>query len=214
MRNLFLPAIIALVFTSCGNSGNGKQSFCDTTCKKDSIHFKANDQFNSIVSIGLKNCDADTISWSHDRMDFSKRMSMKELAKQDVRISQNTMSCVFQDTVRAWLTFNDCFTGRGFLFKLPFGKGEGISQITGAINSFDPKFSIEPDLRAYTDRGSIFVINIKTGEEAMMTFKEQYDIDFDKIHEIVDSVNITSKRIYVELLKNGQEVPLEKSIKL
>jgi hypothetical protein len=214
MRILSFLVGASIIFASCGNSGNGNQSFCDTTCKKDTIHFKANDQLNTMVSIGLKNCDADTISWSHDRMDFSRRMSMKDLAKQEVRINPAAMSCVFQDTARVWLSFNDCITGRGFLFKLPFGKGESISQITGAINSFDPKFSIEPDLRAYTDRGSIFVINIKTGEEAIMTFKEQYDIDFDKIHEIVDSVNITSKRIYVELLKNGQEVPLEKSIKL
>jgi hypothetical protein len=207
-------AILGFAFASCNNSGTASQSFCDTACVNDSIHFKAGDRFNTMVSMGMKNCNADTIVWSHDRMDFSKRMSMNDLAKQDVRINKAAINCVFQDTVRAWLTFNDCRTGRGFLFKLPFGKSENISQITGAINAFDPKFSIEPDLRAYTDRGSIFVINVKTGEEAMMTFKEQYDIDFNKIHEIVDSVNITSKRIYVELLKNGQEVPIEKAIKL
>ena len=214
MRITFLILFASIVFSSCGNSGSGNQAFCDTACKKDSIYFRANDQFQTMLSIGLKNCNADTISWSHDRLDFSKRMAMKDLAKQDVRINPSAMSCVFQDTSRVWLTFNDCRTGRGYLFKLPFGKGESIAQITGAINSFDPKFSIDPDLRAYTDRGSIFVTNIKTGEETMMTFKEQYDIDFDKIHETVDSVNITKSRIYVELLKKGQEVPLEKSIKL
>jgi hypothetical protein len=213
MKFFFFLVIVAAFSTSCSNSGNSARSFCDTVCKKDSLHFRANDQFNSVLSIGLKNCVADTILWSHDRMDFDKRMSMKDLANQDVRVNEKAMSCVFQDTVQAWLTFNDCITGRGFLFKLPFGKA-GISQITGALNSFDSKFFVEPDLRTYTDRGSIFVINIKSGEQAMMTFKEQYDIDFDKIHETVDSINVTSKRIYVELLKNGQKVPLEKSIKL
>ncbi len=86
--------------------------------------------------------------------------------------------------------------------------------MTGALNSFDPKFSVAPDLRAYTDRGSIYVIDINTGKEAMMTFKETYDIDFDKIHEVVDSVNVTNKRIYVALKKEGKVVPIEKAIEL
>lgn len=213
MKIIYLAAA-AIFLASCGNSGDGAQTFCDTACKKDTIRYAANDQFKTSLTIGLKNCVGDTITWSHDRMNFDKRMSMKDLANQDVRVNEKAMSCVFQDTVQAWLTFNDCITGRGFLFKLPFGKGTGISQITGALNSFDPKFSVEPDLRAYTDRGSIFIINIKTGEQAMMTFKEQYDIDFNKIHDVVDSVHVTSKRVYVELIKNGAEVKFEKSINL
>ncbi|MBA2746167.1 MAG: hypothetical protein H0U44_08085 [Flavisolibacter sp.] len=213
MRIIYLLAAAMMFFTSCNNSGSG-QTFCDTTCRKDSFHFRANNQLNSIVSIGVKDCIADTLMWTHNRMDFSNQMAMKDLAKQDVRLNEQFISCVIQDTVQAWLTFNDCVSGRGFLFKLPFGKKSGISQITGAINDFDPKFSVEEKLRAYTDRGSIFVINIETGAQEMMTFKEQYDIDFNKIHEVVDSVNITSKRIYVKLLNGGKEVPLEKNINL
>ena len=85
-----------------------------------------------------------------------------------------------EDTIVAWLTFNDCITGRGYLLKLPFPKNGVIGKYTGALNSFDPKFSVAPDLRAYTDRGSIFVINIQTGKEAAMTFKETYEnMDFN-----------------------------------
>ncbi len=167
-----------------------------------------------MVSIGMKDCIADTIVWTHRYMDFNHQMAMKDLAKQDVRIHESAIKCVIQDTVQAWLTFNDCTTGRGFLFKLPFGKQTGISQITGALNDFDPKFSVAENLRAYTDRGSVYVINIETGGQDLMTFGEQYDIDFNNIHEIVDSVNITPTRIYVKLLKNGKEVPLEKAINL
>jgi hypothetical protein len=213
MRNLFIYIVAISFFASCSSNG-GTATFCDTTCKQDSFHFRSNSQYNPIVSIGVRDCMPDTILWTHDRMDFSNQMSMFDLANQDVKIHKDFISCIIQDTVQAWVTFNDCITGRGFLFKLPFGKRDGISKITGAINDFDPKFSVAENLRAYTDRGSIFVINIETGEQAVMTFKEQYDIDFNKIHDVVDSVNVTAKRIYVKLLKQGKEVPLEKEINL
>ena len=51
-------------------------------------------------------------------------------------------------------------------------------------------------------------------DDAVMTFKEAYDIDFNKIHDVVDSVNITPKRIFAKLLKEGKEVPFEKAIDL
>ena len=47
-----------------------------------------------------------------------------------------------------------------------------------------------------------------------MTFKEEYNIDFDKIHEVIDSVNISRSRIFVQLIKDGNKLPLEKKISL
>jgi len=47
-----------------------------------------------------------------------------------------------------------------------------------------------------------------------MTFKEEYKIDFNNIHEVIDSVNISPGRIYVELVKSGKKIPLEKQISL
>jgi hypothetical protein len=47
-----------------------------------------------------------------------------------------------------------------------------------------------------------------------MTFKEEYKIDFDNIHETIDSVNVSHNRIFVQLIKNGEKVPLEKNISL
>ena len=47
-----------------------------------------------------------------------------------------------------------------------------------------------------------------------MTFKEAYQVDYDKIHETIDSIHVTKDRIYVKLLKEGKEVPLEKKVSL
>jgi hypothetical protein len=47
-----------------------------------------------------------------------------------------------------------------------------------------------------------------------MTFKEEYKIDFNNIHEVVDSVNVSHDRIFVQLIKGGEKLPLEKKISL
>jgi hypothetical protein len=215
MHKLFLIASAALLCTACSNNaGTTAKTFCDTTCKSDSFNFKGTDRFASSVSISVKNCAPDSVSWTHGGMETSRRVPFSNLVNQEVRLNPSAIECYIKDTSYAWLSFNDCMTGRGFLFKLPFNKANNITKISGAINRFDPKFSVEKDLRAYTDRGSIFIVDINTGKEAVMTFKETYDIDFNKIHEIVDSVNVTHKNIYVKLLKNGQEVPLQKAIDL
>jgi hypothetical protein len=214
MRTLYILAIASLLFTACNNSAGTAKTFCDTTCKSDSFNFKSPDRFGSSVSISVKNCEPDSISWTHGEMAITRTIPFRELANQDVRLNASAINCVIKDTSHAWLTFNDCITGRGFLFKLPFNKANNITKILGALNNFDPKFEVAEDLRAYTDRGSIFVVDINTGNEAMMTFKEAYDIDFNKIHEVVDSINVTHKRIFVKLLKEGKEVPLEKAIDL
>ena len=209
---LFISA--AVIFISCNNSGAGAKTFCDTTCRSDSFNFGNDNALLSHVSISVKNCAPDSVSWTHGGLITARQVAIADLTNQPVRLNASAISCVIKDTSHAWLTFNDCITGRGFLFKLPFNKQNDVKKISGAINSFDPKFSIAPDLRAYTDRGSIYVVNVNTGKETMMTFKETYDIDFNKIHDVVDSVNVTKKRIFVALKKEGKLVPIEKVIDL
>jgi hypothetical protein len=211
---LVLLLCASVLFIACNNSGKSAKTFCDTTCKTDSFNFKGADRFESRVNISLKNCKPDSISWTHGGMTITRQLPFNDLTNQDVRLNPAAISCIIKDTSYAWLTFNDCMTGRGFLVKLPFNKANNINKFTGALNNFDPKFSLEPDLRAYTDRGSIYVTDINSGNQEVMTFKETYDIDFNNLHQVVDSINITHKRIYVKLLKNGQEVPIEKAIDL
>jgi hypothetical protein len=211
---LILLLSASIVFIACNNSGKTAKTFCDTTCKTDSFNFKGADRFESRVDISLKNCKPDSITWTHGGMTITRQLPFNDLTNQDVRLNPSAISCIIKDTSYAWLTFNDCITGRGFLVKLPFNKANNINKFTGALNSFDPKFSVEENLRAYTDRGSIYVTDINSGNQEVMTFKETYDIDFNNLHEVVDSINVTHKRIYVQLLKNGKEVPIEKAIDL
>jgi hypothetical protein len=167
------------------------------------------------VSISFDDCEPDSLSWTHGGMTTSIKLPFTDLAQQQLRLNKDKISCVFNGKDHAWLAFNDCLTGRGFLYKLPFNKGVPVDKIKGAINSFDPKFSIEQNLRAYSDRGNIYVVDVTTGKRAVATFGKEYkEMDFNKIHESIDSVNISSTRAYVELKENGQVVKIDKKINL
>jgi hypothetical protein len=211
MRYLLLIAIAGFFFTSCNNSAK-TQSFCDTTCTNDSIRFKGNSNFDQTLVIGINNCKPDSITWANKFT--SRTIDFNEYVNKDVRLNPSFVNASFQDTTNVWLSFNDCFTGRGFLLKLPYSKSATIGAYSAALNSFDKKFSVDPDLRAYTDGGNIYVVNVSTGKQAEMTFKEAYDMDYDNIHTTLDSVHVTKERIYVKLIKEDKEVPLEKSISL
>lgn len=216
MRKLFFfsAASATIIAASCGgdNDGMGK-TFCDTACKTDSLHFKGDHSLNPMVDIGLNACKADTIIWTHD-LASSKLLDLKDDLRQDVYLNESAVEVFFKDTSYVWLQFNDCKTGRGFALKLPFNKAEERRKVLGAFTKFDPKFSVEEGLIAYTDRGSVFVENMETGQKATMPFDKAYDIDFNKLHEMVDSVNITKQRIFVQMIRDGQKKPYEKNVSL
>jgi hypothetical protein len=217
MHKLLFPffATVLVITTACsGNSGSAEaKPLCDTACKTDSLHFKGDHKLNPILDIGLNACKADTVMWTHD-LAGSKLLSLRDHLGQDVYINPSAIDCFIKDTSYAWLQFNDCKTGRGFLLKLPFSKSEERRKVTAAFTRFDPKFSVDPELVAYTDRGSVFVENMATGKKATMPFDKAYDIDFNKMHEMVDSVNITKERVFVQMIRDGQKKPYEKKVSL
>jgi hypothetical protein len=131
-----------------------------------------------------------------------------------VRLNKSAISCFIKDTSYAWVAFNDCITGRGYLLQLPFDKKQSVRKMSSAINSFDKKFVVPDDLRAYADYSTIYVEDINSGQKQQMTFKEEYKIDFNNIHEVIDSVNLSRNRIFVQLIKNGEKIELEKQISL
>ncbi len=210
MKNFLLLAITAIFFASCSNNSATTKTFCDTTCV-DSIAINGDAGSEQSLNIKISNCKPDTVSWSNK--DVTRRIAFNEYINKEVRMNPSYVKAAFQDSC-AWLSFNDCFTGRGYLMRLPYSGSEPIDKMTAALNSFDKKFSVEDDLRAYTDGGNIYVVNVKTGQKAEMTFKEAYKMDYDNIHTVLDSINVTKSRIYVKLLKEGKEVPLEKNIGL
>ena len=216
MKFLLLLLPFASVMISCNNSGDktAAKTFCDTTCNSDTFLFTGDHKLDPSVSISVKNCAADTITWVHGAMPTALQMHMGTLLDNLVRLNKSAISCVIKDTSYAWVTFNDCITGRGYLVYLPYNKKESVRKMSSALNSFDKKFVVPDDLRAYSDYSTIYVEDINTGKSERMTYKEEFKIDFNNIHEVIDSVNVSHNRIFVQLIKNGEKLTLEKSISL
>lgn len=216
MRLFLLCALAIWLLAGCGNNHNADTGkvFCDTACNNDSFVFKGAHRLHPFVAISVSNCMPDTLTWGHDALEADRKMHLSTLVDKIVRLNKSAINAYIKDTSYAWLTFNDCITGRGYLLKLPFNKKESINKISSAINNFDKKFVVPDDLRAYADYSTIYVIDVNTGQKEQMTFKEELKFSFDHIHDAIDSVNISRNRIYVLLNKNGQKVPLEKSINL
>jgi hypothetical protein len=217
MRTLAgFTVIILIVFASgaCKSSSKPK-SFCDTACLTDTLKFQnMNHSLKPYIFISANRCNADTLIWSYEGMGVNRKAGLADLLGADVRLNKNFVRCVINDTSYAWLMFNDCRNGRGYLLKLPFDKKKTIGRKSSAINSLDPEFSLTEGLAAYTDRGNIFIEEIKTGKTAMMTFGQMVDIDYDAIHKTIDSVNVTPTKVWVKIRIENEWKLLEKNISL
>jgi hypothetical protein len=215
MRVIFLLLTLAFFIAACNNSGSSTaKTFCDTTCNNDTFKFTGDHKLRPSVTITVRNCSADSITWTHDALPANRQMHMGTLLDNVVRLNKSALSCFIKDTSYAWVAFNDCITGRGYLLQLPFDKKQSLRKMSSAINSFDKKFVVPDDLRAYADYSTIYVEDINSGQKQQMTFKEEYKIDFNNIHEVIDSVNLSRNRIFVQLIKNGEKIQLEKQISL
>ena len=89
-----------------------------------------------------------------------------------------------------------------------------MSKRSSGINNIDPKFSVADNLVVFTDRGNIYVEEPATGKKAMMTFGQATEMDYDAIHETLDSVNVTNTRIWVKIKLDGKWKEIEKNITL
>ncbi|MBK5271306.1 MAG: hypothetical protein JJE22_09855 [Bacteroidia bacterium] len=216
MRILFVPAIAILIaysFGACKSSSTPK-TFCDTGCLKDTIKFTSEYKLKPYVYIVAGNCKADTLLWSYEGMGVNRKVNLDNFLNNVVYVNKDYIRCYIKDTAYAWLLFNDCITGRGYSLKLAFNKTNTIGRKSSSINNMDKKFSVTDNLVAYTDRGNIYVEDMETGKTAMMTFGQALDIDYDAVHEYIDSVNITDNRIWVKVKIEGKWTELEKNIKL
>jgi hypothetical protein len=208
---LTIAAIVAVFFfSSCSNSGDGdKNALCDTVCQKDSIKFRdEQNKFRPFVFISAKNCKSDSLKWGYSGsektiIDFQKYKLNKDFTR-----------CYINDTSYAWLVFNLCETGRGYLLKLPYSENVQLFKSSAALNNFDPKFSVAEGIVAYTDRGNLFVEEMATQKKAMMTFGKETQMELDYIHDVIDSVNITPTRIWAKVKIDGEWKEIGKNITL
>lgn len=214
----FLIVIIITCFIgliSCDNSSKVAKVFCDTTCLQDTIKFTGDHAEKPFVYISVNDCMPDTVIWSHNKLASNLKIDFNEVAGSGLRINKDKIACYFKDTSYAWLEFNDCLTGRGFLAKLNYTKKSNRSKYTSALTHFDPKYKIEDGLICYADYTFIYVEDIYTGKtEKMLLADHEVKINYDQIHNTFDSVNISRNRIFIELIENGQKKPLEKKISL
>ena len=212
--SIVVMSMMTSTFTSC-KSSSGPATFCDTACLKDSIKFVKEDHpYKPYVYISASNCNADTLTWSYIDMGINRKMGIPDLVGTDVKLNKDNVSCYIKDTSYAWLAFNDCRNGRGYLLKIPFNKKDNLGRKSSALNKFDPKFSVAEGLAAYSDRGNLFVEDMATGKTAMMTFGSRVETDYDAIHETIDSVNITPTRVWAKVLLDNEWKTFEKNITL
>ena len=217
MRTTLLLILVASFigsFTSCNGGANGPATFCDTTCFSDTIRFKGTHATNPTVAISMKNCLPDSIIWSHEGLDTKRKTGFTYLIGATVKVNKDFIQVKFKDNEYAWVLFNDCYTGRGFQIKLPYEKAANFSLKRSGINSLDPKFDIAENLIVNTDRGNIFIEDAYTGKKAMMTFGQKLDIDYDAIHEYIDSVQVTNEKVWVRIKVDNAWVDKEKKIVL
>src|SRR6476661_7923413 len=212
MRHLlFFSAFILLVLVTmirCGNKSTANMIFCDTACNNDTLRFDGTGNMHPYVSISKKNCLADTITWTHEALPTKRQMQLPSLLNNSVRLNKTAVNCYIRDTSYAYVSFNDCVSGRGYLLKLPFSKKESVTKISSALNAFDKKFVVPDDLRAYADRSTLYVVDVATDKKELMTFKEEYPIDFDNVHAVIDSINVGRDHMFVLLKKDGKNIPI------
>jgi hypothetical protein len=217
MQRIFLPLFIILYAFIAGCKSSAPAAppvFCDTTCLKDTIKFQGEHKMKPYVYISASACHPDTLLWSIAGMGVNKKIGLTDFLNTKVYINKDYVRCYFKENEHAWLLFNDCSNGRGYSLKLPFAKDGTIGRKSSNINNLDPKFSLADNLVAYTDRGNIYVEDMSTGKTAMMTFGENLGIDYDAIHEYIDSVNVTNSRIWARVKKGKEWKEMEKSIML
>jgi hypothetical protein len=205
---IIIIALFAGLLLSCKNKNStAKASFCDTLCMKDSLKFvDSSNKLKPYVYISAKNCSGDTLTWGYEGQ--NKNIVF------NYRLNKDYTRCSFKDTAFALLVFNTCENGRGYFLRFSFGKKASFKKSSSAINNFDPKFFVANGLLAYTDKGNILVEDINTGKQALMTFGQALDFDFDAIHETLDSVNITPDRIWAKAKINGEWKTLERNVTL
>ena len=218
MKLLLVPVmalLIAAAMGSCGSAGKPKP-FCDTTgCNGAPLLFTGAFADSPFVKIPLNGCQADSIIWGHRAMENYRGQTFAELVGKEALLNAKCATAYFNDTSYAWLKFNDCVTGRGYLLKLPFNKTGKMSIYTSALNNFDPKFSVQDGLIAYYSGTDIYVQDEATGDVQSASFADsEQDYKYDKVHDNFDSVNITRERIWAKVKVKGSFKEVEKKIKL
>jgi hypothetical protein len=213
---LLFFAVLPGILVSCGNkSANAPKPLCDTACITDTLKYSILHPLKPEVRLTFNNCYPDTLFFTHNGLPNNRKIIFSQYTNKNVRINKSMFDCKIKDTSYFWLKFNDCNTSRGYLLKFSFDKKQSNRIITSAINSFDPKYKVEDGLIAYHDYNFIYAELLETGKKMKIKLSdEKLPLDFDNIHAVIDSVNITRQKVYIKYMKNGESTVIEQNITL
>lgn len=217
MRYILL-VITAVALFACGGDNNvvDEKPFCDGAGLGDTVKFiKEDHKLKPYLYITAKNNLPDSVIWSYKGLGTNRKYPFETFGLKKFPLNKNYMTVYFGDTSYIWFLFNNCSNGRGYLSKIFFDKSKKIIRNGRALNNFDPKYAVADGLAAYTDKGNIFVEEMATGKQGLMTFgKWLEEIDDDYLHDYIDSVNITPGRIWAKVKIDKKWTILEKDVTL
>jgi hypothetical protein len=218
MRALFsaISALLIIVLTdSCQSSSTAAPAvFCDTTCNNDTIRFMADNPAKSFVTISMKNCMPDSVTWGNNKMTHYRQLDFADLLGKSLHINKNYVKAYINEDSYVWLLLNECINGQGYIVKMPFNDKENIFRKNSALNSLDPKYNMDETMVAYTDKGNLFVEQMTTGKKAMMTFGEPLEMEYYNLHQGIDSVSVTPTHIWARIKTGKDWKVVEKDIVL
>lgn len=212
----FILLSTAALVTSCGEkAAEAPKAFCDTVCFSDSIKIEGQHKLKPYVYISGNDCKADTITWSYNGAKSNKKYALASmLANTNLKINKDYLKAYIRDTSLAYIMFNDCLTGQNYQIRVNFAEKTSIQPSKKGINDFDPKFDVAENLFVYTDGGNLYVEEMTTGKKAMMTFGQDAGVDFDYIHDKIDSVNVTPTKAWAKVKFGKEWKVIEKAIEL
>ncbi|MGJ7032226.1 hypothetical protein [Niabella hirudinis] len=214
-NSLALSAItLAVLLASCGGSSEGttetaSSSFCtDSACIKEPLRLGSPTPDKPSVTVSFKDCQIDSILFDNGKAGNAKIGFTEFFQGRKIKPGKALFGYEFAEGQAAWLKFNDCGTGRGYLIKVPVGKGISPMKYFSAVNSFDPKFKVAEGLVSYYDNTFLYVQDVQTGKEAktLLTDTGVKGVDHDNVHSFIDSVNISKDHLYAKIRYEDKDI--------
>jgi len=213
MKKALIVATLAFGIIACSEEPK-PVTLCEKPCVSDTLNFALTDnEFEPYVKLVPGNCFIDTVIWSHKKIENRRKIHLSTFIGEIPAVDKSTIKCYIRDTSYAFLVFNDCLTRRGYWMKLPYSSEISLEKSVSAINSADPRYSVEEGLLCYKANNTVYVQEIMTGKVAEVTVPSP-TLDYETMYEIIDSVNITRNRIFMNLKDGGSVKPFEKTIEL
>ncbi|WP_300597218.1 hypothetical protein [Niabella sp.] len=215
LKSLSLSAVaLATLLASCGGGAEGttettSSSFCtDSACIKDPLRLGSATPDKPSVTVSFKDCQIDSILFDNGKAGNAKIGFAEFFAGRTVKPSKSLFGYEVGEGQGAWLKFNDCATGRGYLIKVPVAKGGSPMKYFSAVNSFDPKFRVSDGLVSYYDNTFLYVEDVQTGKVAktLLTDSGVKGVDHDNVHSFLDSVNISKDHLYAKIKYEGKDI--------